>query len=100
MSLKKFRKCQFEAKNENHFRKNKKMFSKGILIISGLLCVQNVFFRKSPFLFRSAFHFRKNIFRQMLVDEVVVYFIALIFFRMWFQKMDICENFGYNMLSD
>ena len=71
-----------------------------MLIISGLLCPQKVFFRKSPFLFRQAFHFRKNIFHQMLVNEEGVRFMALIFFRMKFLKMDICENSGYNMLSD
>ena len=36
----------------------------------------------------------------MFVNEEVVYFMALIFFRMRFPKMGICENFGYNMLSD
>ena len=36
----------------------------------------------------------------MFVNEEFAYFMALIFFRMRFPKMDICENFEYNMLSD
>ena len=71
-----------------------------MLIISGLLCPQKVFFRKSPFLFGQAFHFRKNIFHQMLVNEDSMCFNTLIFFRMKFLNTVICENFGYNMLSD
>ena len=98
--MKKFRKCRFGSENENHFRKNKKMSSKGVLIISGLPRTQNAFFRKFPFLFGQAFHFRKNIFHQMLVNEEGVRFMALIFFRMKFLKTVICENFEYNMLSD
>ena len=73
---------------------------KVVLIISGLLCLPNVFFRKSPFLFRRAFHFRKNIYHQMPVKEEIVHFRGLVFFRMRFPEMDICENSGYNMLTD
>ena len=60
---KKFRKCQFSAWNRILLRKNEKWDLRGALIISGLWFLEKAFFRKSPFLFRQAFHFRKFILR-------------------------------------
>ena len=60
---KKFRKCQFSAWNRILLRKNEKWDLRGVLIISGLWFLEKAFFRKSPFLFRQAFHFRKFILR-------------------------------------
>ena len=48
----KFRKCLFSAWNEILLRKNGRWSVKVVLIISDLPCIQNVFFRKSTFLFR------------------------------------------------
>lgn len=60
-SLKKFRKCQFSVRDGYLLRKNGEMAFEDVLIISCLQSLKNVFFRKSPFLFRQSFHLRKNI---------------------------------------